>query len=491
MLFQEISELEKEKTEVRANKKTSRMQNPQYKVVFGVFIILIIFIFIQTLTSSLREKDEIYEKVITERKNLMQFSSTILTSADFNFFNSHKKHIVMRMAEPSGILFCRIVKPSGEIYLSSVESEVGMHMGEEYLKVTETVTTSQEWNGQEIEVMITPTYRGHTLWLGYDYSMVNSDIQKMIFNQFMVSLILTVICIVFYVLLFRYNSRLHLNLFRKRVIVRFSRITRFVQKSISKRRKSARWNSLKPVRMDKEQEITGLNRGETNLKDADDHTADLSMAAAETIRKSLLDSDAISTVLKETERLKDQTADMDNIYEELKKIAIQVEYFSMDVLLKGTEFKTNDGLNQVTGEEVSKILHELTPAVEELRQSAGAIREGLSELSNGASPANIRKVLDLGAAEEIFSEFNKLHESLGEIRTGFESVNLFIRNMKSDKYELFEAVNSIADLSDRESEGIGEQGSFIDNQIEKIKTVYMQAQRIYDMMEELDNPDEQ
>ncbi len=490
MFFQEIAVPEKKSAEHAAKKKTSRIKNPQYNVVFGVFIILIVFIFIQTFTSSLREKDEIYEKVIAEREKLMQFSSTILTSADFNFFNSHKKHVVMRMAEPSDILFCRIVKPTGEIYLSSVESETGKQVGGDYLEITETVTTEQEWNGQQIEVMITPTYREHTLWLGYDYSMINSDIRRMILNQLMVSVVLTILCIIFYVLLFKYNSRLYIGLFKKRLTARLNRITGFVQKGLLKKRGITWQKNLKTGSKNRKQGARGSNEVEANLSDAADHSADQGMDAAQTITKFLLHTDAVNVVLKEIELLNEQAADMDNICEELKKLNIQAECISVNTLAIGSDFETNGGMSQRKGEEVSRVLNELMPVAEDLRCSVGTFREGLSELSAKASQASNTHVLDIGAVEEIFSELKKFPKSIEEIKSSFESISVFISNIKSDKYELFEAVNSITELSEQEGERAEGQGSFIEHQIEKIRGVYLQAERINDMIQKLDNVDE-
>lgn len=180
----------------------------KHNTFLGVFIILIIFIFIQIFISLIREKDEIYQKIITERKKLMQFASTILQSADFNFFNSHKKNIVLTMAKSSDVVFCRIVNPEGQIYLSNIEDEQGKYVDKKLINNHDTIIVKDKWNHENIEIMITPTYRNHTLWLGYNSNIINSVISQMIINQITTSFILIIVCVLAYILLVKSNKKL-------------------------------------------------------------------------------------------------------------------------------------------------------------------------------------------------------------------------------------------------------------------------------------------
>jgi uncharacterized membrane protein (Fun14 family) len=139
------------------------------------------------------------ESAIDEKVMLAETAAMSIGSAEVHAVPAHKREIVRKLAEPDDIVYCRIVKPTGEIYLSNIVEERGVLIRDRAITTDKTVIKTDIYGGEEIKVVVTPSYRGHTVWLGFSLEKVYAEVWSMIWGSLVIGIsVISIAILVFY-----------------------------------------------------------------------------------------------------------------------------------------------------------------------------------------------------------------------------------------------------------------------------------------------------
>jgi len=107
----------------------------------------------------------------------------------------YKKYVVTKVAEPEDVVYCRLVKPTGEIIISNIEEESGMFIRDPAIATNKTVVKDEVFNEEKILVIVSPTYEGHTVWLGFSLRKINEAVTGMIISTLATAMVIVSISI--------------------------------------------------------------------------------------------------------------------------------------------------------------------------------------------------------------------------------------------------------------------------------------------------------
>jgi len=134
------------------------------------------------------------QEIIEEKKNLNELLAFSIESAEYQSLTWYKKYVIWKAAEPEDIVYCRLVKPDGEIFLSNIEEERGKYILDSAINTNETLIKNDVFNGEKIIVIVSPTYRGSTLWLGFSLKKIESAVIEMYFEAILMATVAIAIC---------------------------------------------------------------------------------------------------------------------------------------------------------------------------------------------------------------------------------------------------------------------------------------------------------
>ncbi len=157
-----------------------------YRTIFYIFLVLILVIGIQTALTINREREHMIDAKISEKVALAELTATSVGAAEV-YVPVYKINIVNKVSEPEDIIYCRIVKPNGQIYISSIEQERGKFIKDPAITTSETVVKDDVYNGESIKVVITPSSRGYTIWVGFSLESVKSAVWAMIRDSMVIA----------------------------------------------------------------------------------------------------------------------------------------------------------------------------------------------------------------------------------------------------------------------------------------------------------------
>jgi signal transduction histidine kinase len=160
------------------------------KVSLIVALLLVLSVFAYASVSIVSETDKRREDIIDEKKSLNELVAFTLESAEYQVMTWYKKYIVRKVAEPDDVVYCRLVKPNGEIFVSNIEEERGMFIRDPAIATNETVIKQDIFNGETILVIVSPTYEGHTVWLGFSTRKIDEAVIGMIISTLATAMVI-------------------------------------------------------------------------------------------------------------------------------------------------------------------------------------------------------------------------------------------------------------------------------------------------------------
>lgn len=170
----------------RLAKLKGRRRLTSYRITFFIFLFLIFVIGVQTALTIDRERDYMINAKISEKVALAELTAISVGAAEV-YIPVYKINIVNEVSEPEDIIYCRIVKPTGQIYISNIEQERGKFIEDPAIATSETVVKDDVYNGESIKVVITPSSRGYTIWVGFSLESVNSAVWEMIRDSMVIA----------------------------------------------------------------------------------------------------------------------------------------------------------------------------------------------------------------------------------------------------------------------------------------------------------------
>ena len=185
-----------------------RTRLASYKAIFAIFVLLLVIIVLQAFITIVHERARAIEATIREKQALNEVVALSVASAEIYTLPAYKRQIVREVAKAPDVLYCRIVKPSGEIYLSNILDDPGKMIRDPALLTDRTLIRDDFYNGEEIKVIVSPTARGYTVWLGFSLREAEALRRGRILSNSAIAASLLLAAIVVYVGLASINRRL-------------------------------------------------------------------------------------------------------------------------------------------------------------------------------------------------------------------------------------------------------------------------------------------
>jgi signal transduction histidine kinase len=159
------------------------------KVSLVVAVVIILSIHLYAFTNATFESRRIIQDTIDEKKKVNELIAFSIESAEYQSLTWYKKYIIKKAAEPEDVVYCRLVEPDGEIFLSSIEEERGMYILDPAIYANETLIKNDVFNEEKIIVIVSPTYRGSTIWLGFSIGKINAAVTQIYIQAGIMALI--------------------------------------------------------------------------------------------------------------------------------------------------------------------------------------------------------------------------------------------------------------------------------------------------------------
>ncbi|MFQ6065398.1 MAG: ATP-binding protein [Candidatus Bathyarchaeia archaeon] len=163
------------------------------KVSLAIALVIVFTIVIHESMEITIEANRRIEEMIDEKKSLNEIMAFSIESAEEHVWTAYKKYIIRKAAEPEDIVYCRLVKRTGEIFLSNIEEERGMFINDPAIFTNETVVIHDVYDGETITTVVSPTYEGKTLWLGVSLKEFYAAINQMIVSALIMALVVVAI----------------------------------------------------------------------------------------------------------------------------------------------------------------------------------------------------------------------------------------------------------------------------------------------------------
>jgi len=127
--------------------------------------------------------------VLTEKNTeLCEFLATSFDVAQAKVGVAYNAELINVISSDEDVIYIRMVKPSGEIYLSTEKSEMGNFIEDSSIATTETVIKDDVYNGANINTVISASESGYTIWLGFSLESLNTAFYESILMNILVFL---------------------------------------------------------------------------------------------------------------------------------------------------------------------------------------------------------------------------------------------------------------------------------------------------------------
>jgi len=166
-----------------------------YKVTGIISLLLILAIGIQTYLTISYGKDTMLESCVNEKIKLAELIAISIKSNETD--PEHNGKIINSISGYEDIVYCRLIKPTGEIYLSSNEEEIGEFITDSDIFTDRTIVKDDTYNGEEIKVVVSPACRGNTVWLGFSTKQMEHTINEMMWRNLQIAFCLVLGSLVF------------------------------------------------------------------------------------------------------------------------------------------------------------------------------------------------------------------------------------------------------------------------------------------------------
>jgi len=167
-----------------------------YKITLIVTLLLILAIGIQTYLTINYERRTLTRLILEEG---FRASGRVIANIEDSKGNISilKRRIAREISSHDGVVFYKIAKPTGEIYLSSDEGEIGRSIDYPIPPTNETIVQDSSHNGEAIKLFISRAYNGDTVWLGFSTKSVELAINEMMWRDLQIAFYLILMSLVF------------------------------------------------------------------------------------------------------------------------------------------------------------------------------------------------------------------------------------------------------------------------------------------------------
>jgi len=164
-----------------------------------ISVILILSISLVTFIEINRHEKDMVEHLINEKIALNNIIAHGTETALMSFNPEFLKTITHKVTESEDVVYSRIVKESGEIYMSNNKGEWGKTIKDYGVRVQEITIIDDYYNDEDIKVVITPINVGnqkYTIWLGFSVKSVEMMNKNIIKETIKITLIIVIVTII-------------------------------------------------------------------------------------------------------------------------------------------------------------------------------------------------------------------------------------------------------------------------------------------------------
>lgn len=137
------------------------------KVTFSIIIIALVVGLLYTTYNTVKSKEEFESMIIQEHTLMAQMLTTSFDVAKAKVGVAYNSRLIEEMALEESVVYIRMVKPSGEIYLSSETDEMGKYITDSVVQTSEVTVIDDQYNDLSIKTVVSPSVSGYTIWLGF------------------------------------------------------------------------------------------------------------------------------------------------------------------------------------------------------------------------------------------------------------------------------------------------------------------------------------
>ena len=163
------------------------------KVVLTTTLLIIVILGGLTFIYVQLESDNLRETLIQNKKDFTELLSINLGTAQEIGGIAFQSRLVEESGKKKDTIYVRFVKPTGEIYLSSVPEERGSFVKENLLPVRDTVVVDDVYEKKNIKTIVAPSSGGYTVWLGFSLDSIQATIRTIILSRIFLSLSILVL----------------------------------------------------------------------------------------------------------------------------------------------------------------------------------------------------------------------------------------------------------------------------------------------------------
>lgn len=150
------------------------------KVTLSILLTAALIGVIYTGYNTVQSQEQMKDMLIQEHVEMAMFLTSSFDVAKAKVGIAYNSKLMEEMMENRYVTYIRMVKPSGEIYLSTERNEMGKYVEHEAIYTQNVVVIEDIFNGEKIKTAVSPSEYGYTIWLGFSLSELNENIVNVI-----------------------------------------------------------------------------------------------------------------------------------------------------------------------------------------------------------------------------------------------------------------------------------------------------------------------
>jgi len=151
------------------------------KLTFAILATSLAVCFLYSGYNILQSQAQMETLLINEHTGMCKYLATSFDIAKAKVGVAYNAELIEQMGtNDEHVVYIRMVKPSGEIYLSTEKSEMGQFIKDLGVYTKETIVREDVYNGENIKTVVSPTNEGYTIWLGFSLHTLETAFYEMV-----------------------------------------------------------------------------------------------------------------------------------------------------------------------------------------------------------------------------------------------------------------------------------------------------------------------
>jgi len=147
---------------------------------------------IQTCVFIRTETTYLQDRLIEDKKSFAELLAINLGVAQTIAGFAFQSNLIKEASETSDIVYVRFIKPNGEIYLSNIVEDRGAVVRDPAINTDKTVIKNDVYKGENIKIVVSPVFRGYTIWLGFSLHRLHAAMNERVRGILLVSLVILI-----------------------------------------------------------------------------------------------------------------------------------------------------------------------------------------------------------------------------------------------------------------------------------------------------------